>query len=324
MRLIQINPLSPSPEAGHPVSVQALAHVVFLLPLEAEHSHEFLPERCRLLGQRSLVLVDDGLVPDEVGLGGGDDLGAPEQLPERVQDDVEDQHGVERKERPRALVEPGHERGVAVGQLDEAHPHEAGPGAVGLEIALVGKRVTADALRLHRLVEEDVGYAHDHVVDHLSTLGQGLEPSNHHCCVRRHLQEREEREDHDHGKGVDRNAVLETLLEDGGRVAVEGKTVERSHGAVGVSVSGTEDTGAEQGVHDGGQNRDTHVGHSNDVGRSIGSSRVVVSQSLVVVRQDDADGKCAPDEEETEPPVNRLEALLEVSSRMLRLAGNHG
>lgn len=141
-------------------------------------------------------------------------------------------------------------------------------------------------------------------------------------------------------KAVNRDTVLQALLQEGRGVALQGEAVEAAHGAVlgasagaaqsghghtyRVGVAGGEDGGAQQGVDDVRQHANTHVGHGNDVGRAVGGSGAGSVELGVGVGQDDADAEGADDEEEAEAPVDGLEAGLEVTAGVLGLAGDHG
>lgn len=304
-------------------STDVLSHMVLLgLPPAGEEGPQLVAEAGRRLGEGGLVGVDRRLLPDEVGVEGAHEARALVELPAEVEQDGDEGHGVWREEVGDAPVARD-EDDVAEDALDDDHVDEGDVGAVRLQVADVGQGGAVDALRLAGAVEEDVGQGDADVVDHGGALGDGLQRGDGRGRAAGDLEEGEEGEDHDDGEGVDGDAVLHGLLEDGGGLAVAGEAVEGAHGAVDVGVAGAEDAREEQRVDDVRQHGDAHVLHGDDVGGAVGGAGAVV-QLGVVVGDDDADGQRAEDEEDEEAPVDGLEAVLDVDARPLRLARHHG
>lgn len=75
------------------------------------------------------------------------------------------------------------------------------------------------------------------------------------------------------------------------------------------------------------QDRDSHVGHRNDIGRGGSgflSSLQHARQGLIVVRKDNSGAEGTHDEEETEAVVDRLECVLDVNPWAFGLCCHHG
>lgn len=332
---IQVSPLLPvhvsarlgSARPGQIVcgssSTNIFSHVVLLgLPPASEEGPQLVAEAGRRLGEGGLVGVDLRLLPDEVGVERGNEARALDNLPAKVQQDGDEGHGVRREEvgdAPAAREEDG----VAEDALDEDHVDEGDVGAVGLQVADVREGGAVEALGPAGAVEEDVRQADADVVDHGGALGDGLQRGDGGGGAAGDLEEGEEGEDHDDGEGVDGDAVPHGALEEGRGLAVAGEAVEGAHGAVDVGVAGAEDARDQERVDDVRQHGDAHVLHGDDVGRAVGRAGAVVEPG-VVVGDHDADGERAEDEEDEEPPVHRLEAVLDVHARPLRLARHHG
>lgn len=75
------------------------------------------------------------------------------------------------------------------------------------------------------------------LVDRTSCSDKTGEPANHDCGAIRYLQKREEWEDHDDCKAVDGNTFAGRVGENLRSSSVQGKTVQGTDSAVGVSVS---------------------------------------------------------------------------------------
>lgn len=199
--------------------------------------------------------------------------------------------------------------------------------SVGLEPTSVRERLPVNSLGLDGAVEEDVGHAHDVVVDNSATSDQVDQPAEHLVGGTADLQERQAGEAHNNAEAPERNTVLGTITEDLGSAALEGKTVQAAGGTVGVGVASTEDRGDHEGVDDVRQDVDSKVGHGNDIRRGssgLRASILLLTQSAVVVGKDDASAKSTEDEEKTETPVDGLESVLDVDARALGFSGDHG
>ena len=297
------------------------------IPLEADELRHLEPEAGGRSRQAGLVGIDEGLLVDKVGLVGLDKLGALDELPEDEEAGHEDDDGVGGEE---GLDVPGPEAGVAVEDDDDTLDHHGDVGGVGLEPALVGEGVAVDALGLAGAVEEDVGGGHDDVVDETAGSEDVDQPREHLGGAVRDLQEGEEGEGHDHDETVDGHAATRTLGQEARGAPLEGKTVKRANGTVGVGVAGGEDGGEHEGVGDVWEHGNAQVVHGNDVGRCRSSAGTSLRASQdtrerrVVVRQDDADAQGAEDKEHAEAPVDGLEGLLDVDTRPHSLGGHHG
>ena len=106
--------------------------VASLLSLEAEQLDHLGPETNRRINESGFVSIDDGAFPGEIGLVGLHEFGALEELPPEEQDGGDDLHGVIGEE---VGDVPGQERGVAVAENHNDHPHQTDVGAVRLEPA---------------------------------------------------------------------------------------------------------------------------------------------------------------------------------------------
>lgn len=237
--------------------------MVNLLPaLETNELYDLGPESYRGLVEAGLVRLDDGALPDKVGLARPDDLGPVDELPGEEEDGREDDHGVVDEE---VLDAPRHEARVAVAEDDNGHAAQADPAAVGLEVARVGERAAVDALRLAGVEEEEVRGAHDDVVDDAAGRDQVHEPRQDLAGAAGDGQEREEGEEHHDAEAVNRNAVLGALAQDLGRTAFQCQTVQVAGCAVRVSVAGGKDTRQHESIGQMGQAIDAKVLHSNDI-----------------------------------------------------------
>nr|POE94531.1 hypothetical protein CFP56_16771 [Quercus suber] len=141
----------------------ATALIVPALDLAQAHDLQHLaPEPNRLSVERRLVRVDDGSFPDQIGLGGRDELGALEDLPEGEGHDRHEEHGVVREE---GVDRPGKEGGVAIAADDREHPCQPDVGTVWLEPAAVRERFAVETLCLTSAIIEDKGHAHVNIID---------------------------------------------------------------------------------------------------------------------------------------------------------------
>lgn len=79
-----------------------------------------------------------------------------------------------------------------------------------------------------------------------------------------------------------------------------------------------------------GQSAHSQVLHGNNIWRGSGSARATLvtredgSQGLVVVRNQDTNGKGSDDKEEAKSPVDGLESVLDVDAWALGLGSDHG
>lgn len=300
-----------------------------LLAPDANHLHHLLPEAARRLAgeQVFLVPVEKGPVPDEVDVLGADPLCALQDLPEDEQARGHDLHGVVGEEG--ADVESRAERGPAVGEDDDGLQDEGDPGAVGLEVAVVGHGAAVDILRLARGVVVEEGYRHHDVVDNAAARDEGQQPFQDLGGAATALEEGQHGEDHGDGEAVDGDAVLGSFPEDGRGPAVAGEGVEGPGRAVCVRVSGGEDCREEQGIHQVGQALDLEVLHGHDPGGGGGGSaaapaaEVDLLEDRVVVGQHDSTCQSSAEEEEAESHVDGLEGRLDVPAGVLRLGSDH-
>jgi hypothetical protein len=80
------------------------------------------PETHWWVDERRFICIDRRLLPDQVGFGRFDELGAMEEFPEDEEDGRDDEHRVVDEE---GLDGPGRECGVAVAEDNHDHPGES-------------------------------------------------------------------------------------------------------------------------------------------------------------------------------------------------------
>lgn len=300
-----------------------------LLPPDTNHLHHLLPEAAGWLAGEQVVLVpiQEGPVPDEVDILGLDPLCALHDLPEDEQEGRHDLHGVVGEEG--SHVKGRAERGPAVGEDDDGLQDEGDPGAVGLEVAVVGHGAAVNTLGLARGVVVQEGNGHDDVVYHAAARDEGQQPLEDLGGSAAALEEGQHGEDHGDGEAVDGDAVLGGFPEEGRGAAVACEGVEGPGRAVGVRVTGGEDRREEQGIHQVGEALDFQVFHGHDPGRGGGrtaaaaAAEVDLLEGRVVVGQHDSTCQSSAEEEEAEPHVDGLEGRLEVPAGVLRLGSDH-
>jgi hypothetical protein len=201
------------------------------------------------------------------------------------------------------------------------------PSTVRLEVAAVRECLAVKTLSLASLVESDICAAHDNVVDETSGSDDIDEPCQDLRGVVGQLQERQEGEDHDNQETVDWYSVLGALAEESGGTALDGERVQTSGCAVGVCVTGGEDTGNQQCVDKVGQTVDVEVLHGDDVwgcrSRALagGEDRDKLG---IIVGKNNTDTESSEDEEGAETEVDRLESVLDVDTGTLRFTRHHG
>jgi len=158
--------------------------------------------------------------------------------------------------------------------------------AVWLEPTSVRERLPVNALSFYGAVEEDVGQAHDVVVDDTTTRDQTRnrsqqrkidlqrapvyvldQPIQDLAGRTAELHERQAGEAHDHEEAVKRYTILGAVTQELGRATFESQSVQATSGAVRVGVASAEDRCHHQGVDNVGENRDAHVGHGDDIRR---------------------------------------------------------
>ena len=289
-------------------------------------SHLF-PEASNRLMSCALVQVNLGSFPDQVDLLRRNDAGLVDQLPAQVENRSKDLHGVALEE---GRYVPRSKGAVSIAQNNEGLHDEGNVGSVRLEISIVRERLSVESLGLSSLIVSDKCDTHNDVVDETAACYNGDEPVQDNCRTAANLEEGEEREEHDHTEAVKRDTLAVSIGEELGRAALESQAVKCSGCNIGIGVSGREDRGHDESVHNGRQNLDIEVAHSNDIWRgSCGtatstSSEVNFNKSRVVVRDDDANGEGANDEEHAESEVNGLEGRFDVDARALGFGRDHG
>lgn len=101
--------------------------------------------------------------PDEVHLGGLDDFGALDNLPEPESDGREQQKGIVAEE---GGIVPGEDKaGVSEREKDDGEPDQIDISQVRLTPALERECTSIDPLRLEATVEEDIGNDHGQIID---------------------------------------------------------------------------------------------------------------------------------------------------------------
>lgn len=130
------------------------------------------------------------------------------------------------------------------------------------------------------------------------------------------------------GEAIYRHSAFGALRQEPGSTALQCQAVETAGGAVRVRVAGAEDRSDEKSIHNIGKDLDTKLLHRNDVRRCCGSRAGPVTsknlcQSRVVVWKNDADTEGTANEEQAEPPVNRLEGVFDVDAWALGLGSDH-
>lgn len=299
-----------------------------LFLLKAEHIPRLSPEARRRLQDHHplLIRIKHRSVPDKVTLLSLDELGSLEQLPAEVKEGSDDLHGVVGEE---VLGVEWRQRGVSIGVDNDDLQDEGDPGAVGLEVTVVGHLLAVDALHLASAVVKEEGDAHGDVVHDASARDEGEQDAQSLGRAAVELQEGQEREEHGDGKAVDGHAVLSRLAEESRGTSLEGETVERTGGAICVCVAGRVDGREQQRIHNMGENIDTHVLHGNDIGGSGGSRAVAVTEVHrhelgVLVVQHDTACQGSTNEEQSEAEVDGFEGRLDVPAGVLGLGSNHG
>ena len=205
-----------------------------------------------LLIERILVRIDDRLVPDEICLVGLDELGLLVQLPAEEQDRVDEHHHVVGEEGIHGEV-TRKERGISVAGNhadEESKRNVRGP---WLEAAEVREASAVKTLCVACAVEEDEVDADDDVVNDLGAGDDVGEPGEDLRGAGGSVEEGEEGEERHDAEAVDRDTGLGALAEETGRLAFNGKAVERTCAVVCVGVAGGEDGGNEQGVGEVGK-----------------------------------------------------------------------
>lgn len=202
--------------------------------------------------------------------------------------------------------------------------------AIGLEVAVVGPFLAVHALHLARLVVVQEGDGHDEVIDQAAAGDEVDEPGDGGGGPGADLQEGKEGEDHHDAKAVDGDAAFVAVAEEVGGSAFEGQTVEGASGTEGIRVSGGEDGGEDEGVHDMREHPDAEVLHGHDIrgaccaGGIATATEVDLHEGWVVVGDHDGDGQGADNEEDTEAVVDGLEGGFDVDAGALRFGGDHG
>ena len=303
--------------------------LVLLVLLNTNKTDDLLPETGRRVNDHGalLVSIDSGSLPDQIALLGLDNLGAVDELPADVGEGRDDLHGVVGEE---VLGVEGCKRSVAVGVADDGVKNEGDPGAVRLEVAEVGHCLAVDALGLAGAVVEEEGDVHGDVVHNASAGDEGKEDSQGFSGAGVELEEGQKREDHGNTETVNGDTVLCGLAEEGRGSSFEGKTVQRSGRAVGVSVAGGENGGEKKSIHKMGQSFDSKVRHGDNPRRSSSSAvtraiaQMNTNESGITVAKRNTASQSSTDKEETESEVDGLEGSLDIAARMLGLGGNHG
>jgi len=183
-----------------------------------------LPEADGWRGETSLVGVDERSIPDKINLMGLDPLSLADKLPSYEQNWREKHHEVIRQKRVGSKI-AGLEGGVPVDKDDNDLEAERNPCSIRLEITSIGQGCTVKSLDPARLVEGNVGAAHDDVIDETSCGDDVEEIGENLGGVVGQLQERQEREDHNYGKAIDRNTILGALPQESGCTALDRERV---------------------------------------------------------------------------------------------------
>lgn len=296
---------------------------VSLEPDELQHLN---PEADWGGGERCLVGINQGSIPDKVDLVGLEPLSLLDDLPEGEGDGSNQDHGVVGEEVSDGEVS-GSESLVAIDKDNADLEAEREPSAVGLEVAAVGESLAVESLDLASLVEGKVGCAHNDEVDDTSGGDDVGEPGEDLGGVVGELEEGQEGEDHDDSKAVDGNTVLSDLAQEPGSTAFDGKRVQGAGRAVGIGVSSGEDGGDEKGIDEMRKTANLEVLHGNDIRRGSSgtlTSREDVNELGVVVGENNTNAEGAEDEESTETEVDGLEGVLDVDTGTLGLTSDHG
>lgn len=296
------------------------------LPLVANESQHLGPEAHGGFRELGLVAVNGRALPDEISLMGLNEAGALNKLPANEENGSEDLHGVGLEEADD--VEWLNIR-VAIEDEDENLDDDGNVGAIRLESSVVGQRSAVEALGLAGSMVEDECDGHGDEVDDTTTSDESSEPGDDLGRVAADGAQREEGEEHDNHEAVDGDTTAVALAEEARSTTIEGKTVERAGGAVGVGVTSREDGSHHQSVDNVGEHGDLESVHGHDIGRggsagALAAVEVDPDESIVVVRKYDADAERTTEEEEAEAPVDRLEGSLDVDTGALGLGSDHG
>ena len=144
------------------------------------------------------------------------------------------------------------------------------------------------------------------------------------------LQETQAGEDHDKKEAEKRNTPFGAVAEEFGRMALERQPVKATSRAVSISVTGREDGCDQESVDQVGKTTDAEILHGNDIRRGCRGAAASLAagqngdQFLIIVRDQNADGKSADDEENAESPVNGLEGILDVNPGPSGFGRDHG
>lgn len=235
-----------------------------LNPQESEAGDpDILPEAERGI-DAGLVGVNDWLIPDEIGFLGLDELGSLDQLPAAEEQDANEDHRVVGEERADGPPAWDKDR-VSLNEHDDGHEDHADDVDIWLEPAYVIFRLalfshfartrewvmehehtsirqgpSINALGLQSAVEEDVGGAHDNIVEELGGGDQIDKPADRLGGTVTNLEEAQEGEHHGDSEAPVRDTVFGGCAEELGGVAFKCKTVQGSGRHEAVCVAGRE------------------------------------------------------------------------------------
>src|SRR5690242_10777840 len=180
-----------------------------------------------------------------------------------------------REEEVRDVPVPRQENCVSANKSHNERRRQSVIRSIRLQNARVRQRPAIESLYLARLVEAQERVAHYREVDKLGGCNQAHKPAQYYCGVLAKLQEREQRNDENHGDAQVGHTLLGALGQNLGCLAFERETEERARGTVDVGVACGEGGGEDSGVDNVREDFDSKSVHGDDVGGSGGSGLAI-------------------------------------------------
>lgn len=184
----------------------------------------------------SLVLFNLFDLTSEIDLGGRGPLCLLDQLPSNEQNGEKANHEVTEDE-GRDIPLARQENCVSADEGHDRATDKAIPSEVRLTPPLERKAVAVKALGVASTLPADESHTHDGVVDQLRSSNQVDEPLEHCSSVRADLQESEQSDTEHNNGAVDGDTTASGASENLRRLAFECKSIERTRGAIDITVT---------------------------------------------------------------------------------------
>lgn len=152
---------------------QSSALFIFIPTLNAYHAHHLGPEAHGRREESGLIRLHDGSLPNQISLPRPHNRRPMVQLPSKIENWGKNDHGVVNEE---ILHTPRRKTGVSIAENDQGHTAQANPSAVGLAPPIIWKRPAVHSLSLTSVVEEQVRYTHDDIVNNTTRGNEVDEP----------------------------------------------------------------------------------------------------------------------------------------------------